>query len=288
MKLLGLAFVLALGVAGSFGGQNEQSSFGQANSATGQNVVPVFEGWEPNPDGSFEMIFGYFNRNWDEVLDLPIGAANAIEPGGPDQGQPTHFYVRRNRFYFRVRVPGDWGKKDLVWTLTSNGKTDKAYGTLHPELVINSQVISVNYGGGGLGDPINKAPNIRLEGPDRRTIRVGEPLLLSAIVADDGIPKLAPSPNGRPPGRYSAKGLRVAWIHYRGAGTVTFDPPQFKISEDPRGGSPWSPGWKPPPIPPGGKHSVNVRFSAPGVYVVGVLAHDGFLSSRSDVTVTVN
>ena len=32
-----------------------------------------------------------------------------IEPGGPDQGQPTHFLPRRNRFVFRIRVPKDFG-----------------------------------------------------------------------------------------------------------------------------------------------------------------------------------
>src|SRR5688572_21172815 len=58
---------------------------------SGQSVAPVFEGWEPNPDGSFNFVFGYFNRNHEEVLDIPAGPNNGIEPGGPDQGQPTVF-----------------------------------------------------------------------------------------------------------------------------------------------------------------------------------------------------
>ncbi len=49
---------------------------------TGQNVVPAYEGWELNPDGSFNLVFGYFNRNWEEELDVPIGPNNNIEPGG--------------------------------------------------------------------------------------------------------------------------------------------------------------------------------------------------------------
>ena len=57
----------------------------------GQNIAPVFEGWEKNPDGSFNMVFGFFNRNCEEVLHIPIGTDNSIEPGGPDHGQPTRF-----------------------------------------------------------------------------------------------------------------------------------------------------------------------------------------------------
>ena len=89
----------------------------QVRFDSGQNVVPVFEGWERNADGSFNMVFGYMNRNYEESIDLPVGPDNALEPGVPDQGQPTHFYPRRQQFVFKVRVPKDWDKKDLVWTL---------------------------------------------------------------------------------------------------------------------------------------------------------------------------
>src|SRR5215471_8199740 len=50
---------------------------------TGLNIAPVYEGWEQNADGSFDLIFGYFNRNWNEWINVPVGAANSIEPGGP-------------------------------------------------------------------------------------------------------------------------------------------------------------------------------------------------------------
>ena len=83
--------------------------------STGQTVAPAFEGWEKNADGSYNMVFGYFNRNWDEHLYVPIGPDNSIEPGGPDRGQPTYFFPRRNRFHFKVRVPAGFGKKELVW-----------------------------------------------------------------------------------------------------------------------------------------------------------------------------
>src|SRR5437016_2659288 len=66
----------------------------------GQNIAPAYEGWEQNADGSFNLVFGYMNRNRDEEIDVPIGPDNNIGIGGPDQGQPTHFLPRRNRFVF--------------------------------------------------------------------------------------------------------------------------------------------------------------------------------------------
>jgi hypothetical protein len=100
----------------------------QIRYATGQNVVPVFEGWERNADGSFNFVFGYMNRNYEEEVDVPVGPLNAIEPAssaGPDQGQPAHFYPRRQQYVFKVQVPRDWGRRDLVWSLPSHGKTEK-------------------------------------------------------------------------------------------------------------------------------------------------------------------
>jgi hypothetical protein len=71
----------------------------------------------------FTLLIGYYNRNKKEVLDIPIGPENKIEPGGPDQGQPTHFEVGRGWGTIAIKVPKDFGDKKLVWTLTANGKT---------------------------------------------------------------------------------------------------------------------------------------------------------------------
>ena len=104
---------------------------GQIRYDRGQNVAPVYEGWIQNADGTFTMVFGYMNRNWEEGLDIPVGPDNRIEPGGPDYGQPTYFYPRRNRFVFRVPVPDGFEVDDeMVWTLTVNGVTDQAFATL--------------------------------------------------------------------------------------------------------------------------------------------------------------
>jgi hypothetical protein len=109
--------------------------------ARGQNVSPAFEGWETNPDGSFNMVFGYMNRNWEEEVDVPIGADNNLSPGAADQGQPTHFLPRRNRFVFKVRVPKDWGSKELIWTLTTKGKTERAHATLREDSMLDNIVM---------------------------------------------------------------------------------------------------------------------------------------------------
>src|SRR5579862_2779547 len=162
----------------------------QIRYSVGQDVAPVFEGWERNTDGTF-MVFGYMNRNYEQQVDIPIGPNNKFEPGSIDQGQPAHFYVRRQEFVFKVRVPEDWGNQDLVWTLTVAGKTNKAYGTLMPVWEIGTTVYQENRGGpGDLNYPPepNQAPSIEMVGDTQRRVAAGEPLDLTVEVADDGHP----------------------------------------------------------------------------------------------------
>src|SRR5262245_62421690 len=120
---------LALTLVGPIGlrGSSAQDRF-----THGQTIAPAYEGFVANPDGTFDLVFGYLNRNYEEVVDIPVGPANSIEPGGPDQGQPTHFLPRRNPFLFTVRVPKEFETttKELVWTLTTKGKTERTLATL--------------------------------------------------------------------------------------------------------------------------------------------------------------
>jgi hypothetical protein len=266
--------------------------------ARGQNVVPVYEGFWRNADGTFDLLFGYYNRNWEEVIDVPVGPGNTLDPGGSDQGQPTHFFPRRNQFVFKVRVPANFGTKEVVWTLTSNGETEKAYGSLRPAYAVDETVMMANFGAGGqtgftpdmMG---NQPPKLKVEGEKRRTVRVGEPVMLDAVATDDGKPRARPMPAFLVGQSHfvpnSATGLRLSWFVYRGAGQVSFDPPQTKVWEDHRdgGNSPWSAGWSTPPVPPGNKWTVRATFSDPGTYVLRALAHDGGLIDYDDVTVTV-
>ena len=266
--------------------------------ARGQNVAPVYEGFWKNADGSYDLFFGYYNRNWEEEIDVSVGPGNNLDPGGPDRGQPTHFFPRRNQFVFKVRVPANFGSKEIVWSLTSNGVTESAYGTLKPPYAVDETVMMANFGAGGqtgfhpdmMG---NKPPRLTIEGAKTLTVNVGGTVTLNAVATDDGKPAARPMPTALVGQSHfvpnSATGLRLSWLKYRGAGKVEFDPPQTKVWEDHRdgGNSPWSAGWQTPPIPTGNRWTVRATFSEAGTYVLRALAHDGGLLDYDDVTVTV-
>jgi len=242
--------------------------------ATGQNVVPVFEGWIPNADGTFSMVFGYFNRNWEEEPIVPVGSDNNIEPGGPDRGQPTYFLPRRRRTLFKVQVPKDWERKDLVWTLTVNGRSEKVYGSLLPVEEINERMFMA---GGGLS-PVetdgNQPPAIKID--PVAPVTLPRPLTLTVSVSDDGLPKPPPPPKPSPDGvirqtntvSNRSRGLTVTFYQYRGPAKVIFD------SADPIQVT-------------AGKTSVKALFTEPGTYWLRAVANDGRLSTAADVTVTV-
>ena len=270
----------------------------QITPPRGQNVAPAYEGWRENPDGSFSLLFGYFNRNWDEQVHVPVGADNSIEPGGPDRGQPTYFYPRRNRFTFEVRVPPDFGDQELVWTLTSNGETERAYGSLLIDYFLDDTVVQNNKGaGGGAGGEYdifgNIAPTLRIDGPPTREVAVGEPLHLAAYATDDGIPRPRSLLQVRRVTPDSSSGLWLAWFVYRGRGEeVAFDPLQASVWEDTRpvsagGNSNWSFGWEAPPAPPDNKWEATATFDEPGTYVLRAWADDGGLMAYDDITVVV-
>ena len=206
-----------------------------------------------------------------------------------------------SRFLFRIRVPKDFDNKELVWTLTSHGKTERAYATLKPDYFMDNIVIQNNTGagggGGGHADTIgNKAPTLKVEGDKTRQATVGQPVTLIALANDDGMPKpralrlTAGQRRGSRGTPNIATGLRLAWFVYRGTGKVTFDPEQATVWEDYREGrnSPWSMGWSAPPVPPDGKWLERATFSEPGTYVLRALAHDGGLGASEDVTFVVN
>lgn len=162
---------------------------------SGQNVAPGYEGWEEEPDGTKYFLFGYMNRNWEEELDVPVGPNNGFAPGNPDQGQPTHFLPRRNRFVFRVKVPATFTAKDeLVWTLTTNGVTEKAYASLREDYKVDDVVKASETGALGAGSSSpeirsNKPPVVKIDGSRTVSAKVGQPVNLAALVTDDGIPK---------------------------------------------------------------------------------------------------
>lgn len=274
----------------------------------GQRINPAYEGWWPNEDGSFKLFFGYYNGNWEEEFDIPVGPANTIEPGGPDRGQPTHFYPQRNPFLFTIDVPRDFGTRELIWTLTSHGQTEHAYASLKSDYRIDPQVISTEVGGdnGSLRDELrtNIPPTLTVEGAKQRAARVGQPMELAVHAVDpDNIPARRRRPQEAPAlstellyrpmasvVASSGAGLRLSWIVYRGpAGTVSFDPVQMKTWTDTRayGNSPWSPPWIIPEAPTDNRWVARATFTEPGTYVLRAVASDGGQFTYDNVTVTV-
>ncbi|MQA90369.1 MAG: hypothetical protein GEU90_09040 [Gemmatimonas sp.] len=166
----------------------------QLSYREGQNISPAYEGWQVEADGQVYFLFGYMNRNWEEELDIEVGLENGFSPGPSDRGQPTHFLPRRNRFTFRVPVPeGFTEAEELVWTLTSNGVTEKAYASLRPDYLVDNVVIASETGslGAGTSSPetrSNTPPVFTVEGPASRHASVGQPITLIVTVTDDGLP----------------------------------------------------------------------------------------------------
>jgi hypothetical protein len=319
-RVVGIALVLGLGVASLATAQN-------LTYAKGQNVSPAYEGWEEDSAGRKFFVFGYMNRNWQEELDVPVGPDNRFTTGTPDQGQPTHFLPRRNRFIFRVPVPPGFSEKDeLVWSLTSRGKTEHAYASLRLDYKIDDVVKASETGALGAGSSSpevrsNTPPVLEVQGPRRIEVKVGEAVPLMVTVSDDGIPKARAIGAGaavenegsatrlsaanlkqvevlrarrlmQPPSRVTVGknvGLHVGWFVYRGAGSVKFDRDQIASWEDTRtgGNSPWAPHWRAPELPPDGKVATTAWFYTPGEYVLRSRADDGALTADQQVIVVV-
>ena len=263
----------------------------QTRFDSGQDVVPVYEGWIRNPDGTFDMVFGYFNRNYREELAIPAGPANTVEPGGPDRGQPTYFLPRRRARLFRVRVPADWGQQVLTWTIAANGRTEKAYGDLLPVEEINERIIMSGGNAVAFGDDDPNMPPVVTVAPVRQSI-VSSPVTLIAEVTDDGLPKARVAPArpiapklgglGGPGGRGGTiqgqtnaaaaprpHGLTVTWFQYGGPAKVIFEPAgSIAVTQ--------------------GAATTTARFAAPGAYTLVATASDGQLAQRAVVNVSVS
>jgi hypothetical protein len=248
---------------------------------SGQDIAPYFEGWIHNKDGSFDLVFGYFNRNWEEEIAIPAGADNIVEPGGPDRGQPTFFLARRQGWVYRVRVPSDFGKGVVTWTIRANGKIEKAYGELLPVEEITERIVMTRGNLNPGEDDPNKPPTIAIAPIGAAALDA--PLTLTALVTDDGLPKPRPAAPVRTPASGDAtsiraqanssaparpRGLNVTWMQLRGPAKVRFEPSGAIAVA-------------------GGKAETSARFPERGTYVLRATANDGALATRTDVTITV-
>lgn len=225
-------------------------------------ITGAFEGWFKNPDGSFTLLLGYFNRNDKGEMDIPVGPANHIDPGGPDRGQPTHFLPLRQWGMFGVRVPADFGEKKITWSITANGKTSVIPASLLPDY----EVSPFREEAVGNTPPIfrfdDAGPSV--QGPlgltISRTTSVANPLTITVFVSDDE--KWTTLSGARP--RTLGTPVTIRWTKFRGTGDVVFSPERPKVEAlEPKGGAKFS-----------GKATTSVKFSAPGDYVLHVVAND--------------
>jgi hypothetical protein len=247
---------------------------------SGQSITGAFEGWFPNPDGTFSLLLGYYNRNQTQVLDIVPGANNRIEPGGPDYGQPTHFLPGRQWGVFTITVPKDFGEKKLTWTLTANGKTAVIPIGLHPLYEVEPfreasgntpPFIAFSESGPFVQGPRGQREDLNAS--------VSSPLTISLWLADDATTTLPARPPGPP--------VTIAWSKFRGPGAVTFssDHPRvenasFKLPDS---------------AVYGGVATTKATFSEPGEYILRVVANDwsgdggrGFQCCWSNAQVKVN
>ncbi len=229
---------------------NLQQPIFQTRHWSGQGVAPVYEGWDQNADGTYNMWFGYMNRNFEEIVEIPVGADNKFEPGPADRGQPTSFDVRRHKDIFRAIVPKDWNDSaKLNWAITVHGKTEVVSGTLNRVW----QVDRMRTTRGGNSEQINSnTPPIVTATPATQTVASGAVASVSVSATDDGLPKR----RGRG-GEVSAEpvGMTIEWAKYRGPGTVTMMPAKQPLVK--------------------GAAAARVSFSAPGEYVLLGVVDDG-------------
>jgi len=227
----------------------------------GAGVTGSFEGWFRNPDGTYTLLLGYYNRNRKEEVDIPIGPQNQIEPGGPDHGQPTHFITGRDWGVFTINVPADFGQKKLTWTLSVNGQITSIPASLKKDWEVSPLVEAAV----GNTPPIlsfeEKGPST--QGPiavkAERTAKVGVPLSITTWVSDDA--KFTSGSGARPKNLQGP--VTIRWSVFRGVAPVKFSAERPAVEKLERPGVGFA-----------GKATASVTFSTPGDYILRVVAND--------------
>lgn len=220
-----------------------------SGGTSGHSVMPVFEGWYRNQDGTFTLQFGYFSRSSEEVANIPMGPDNFLEPSAYDGRQPTRFLPqpqdrgagRGIRYWgvFTVTVPADFDEQEVVWTLRSGGQSVSVPGHIRSRLYeLDSHAAAERDGPPVLrfasSGPAGEGPSgVELRGLHAR---VGARRELSVQVDASGSP------------------VTLRWFEYRGPGPVRF--PDGRVNAGVEGRT----------------ATTYAVFDEPGEYVVHVLA----------------
>lgn len=240
----------------------------------GLRVTPFFDGWYANPDGTVTLSFGYSNLNRNEVVEIPLGPDNFIEPKEYDGRQPTSFPPaapdvsadgagagrgrgparrERERGVFTVTVPA--GSRDVVWTLRYRGQTYSVPGRAKSEAyrlswpMANGSVPPLlrfkQNGPAGRGPAGIQADSVRTS--------VGTPLPLTIWITDDSVREKDPITIKERDGGAKAA-MNATWYKHSGSGPVVFSPQKEAIRELE------------------GKPITSATFKQPGEYVIRVRA----------------
>jgi len=268
MKIRGILCAAALMSGGVLLlGQTEPASIPQPRRQFGASITGAFEGWftSETDKNSRGFLVGYFNRNTQEAMDIPIGPNNRIEPGGPDMGQPTHFLPGRKYGMFVIPIPKDFKPTDkYVWTIVANGQPAAIPLRLNVDYVISPfSEIAVGNTPPVLrfdpnGPPV-QGPIATMATAAVRTTSVSQPLQLTLWITDDmkyTNGTSAPLTGDRAP-------VTLLWSKYRGSGTLKFDKANPKVEGSASEGQGFS-----------GQATTNVTFSEPGDYVLQVTVND--------------
>ena len=238
----------------------------------GASVTPAYEGWFDNPDGTHTFLIGYYSRNTEAEIDIPIGPNNHFDPGPADMGQPTHFLTRRRFGMFTIVVPKEFPKtQKLTWTLTVNGTTTTIPFYMHTDYNISplksseeapnrdfNKPATIKFDENG---PTFMGPAVNLAKAVSRTATVGTPMPLTVWADDDALYSSGgngPMGGQRPP-------VTVTISKYRGPGNVTIGAPRVAFTAL-KGGKPLE--------PYSGKASTTVTFSEAGDYLLHVTIND--------------
>jgi len=188
---------------------------------SGQPVIPLFDGWYSNPDGTHSLCFSYFNLNTEQAFDIPVGDNNQLSDDRFNHLLPTHFDPLPPRYrhkfcVFTVQVPADFSTGEtIVWSLNSGGETLSVPGHIQPPYVLDEPV---SHGRGDIAPLVKLAPDSAAsQGRNgvhtRQPLQavVGEPLQLEAWIEH---------PDNR---------VWVGWAAHSGPGSITFDKPEQEV-----------------------------------------------------------
>lgn len=253
---------------------------GGQQKASGDIVAPIFNGWVDNGDGSVRLIFGFANRNREEIVDIPIGRNNFIEPSQFNGVQPTHFPIYKRRAFiginergaFAVTVPAEMAGTEVIWTLKHAGHEYSVPGRA------TSPTYEMSAGGAAFGSLL---PAIRFEmdgsestnhegiTAERITTSVGTPVTLRAYVQDRSNRDAYPDNN-----EFLHYQVGTEWIFHQGPAVPAFT--QAKITGAERvaqyGNTVTEEDWI--------LVKTEASFSEPGDYVIRLRA-DNFLAPDS-------